>query len=54
MFAAWLITIFLFVICLYFTIVIINGLKEKDEHELVQLKIQFQNLDQKNELKQVI
>jgi len=40
MFVAWLISISLFFICIYSTIVIINGVKERDEYDLAMLQSQ--------------
>lgn len=41
MFVAWLITISVFLICIYATIVIIDGLKEKDQYDLAILQSQY-------------
>ena len=44
MFVAWLITISVFLICIYTTIVIIDGLKEKDQYDLAILHSQYKNI----------
>ncbi|WHY92161.1 hypothetical protein QNK12_01080 [Neobacillus cucumis] len=44
MFAAWLITISVFLICIYATNIIMNGLKEKDQYDLAILHSQLENL----------
>jgi hypothetical protein len=44
MFVAWLITISIFLICIYATFIIINGLKEKDQYDLANLQLQYKNL----------
>lgn len=43
MFVAWLMTISLFVICYYSTVTIMNGIKEKDQHDLALLHSQIEN-----------
>ncbi|MGG3467477.1 hypothetical protein ABES02_08310 [Neobacillus pocheonensis] len=56
MFVAWVITISLFLICSYATIVIINGLKDKEQAELAELDVQLQKITLNNPelMKQVI
>ncbi len=56
MFVAWFMTISLFLICIYSTYVIINGLKEKDAYDIVQLQSQFKNIAKTDHkiLKQVV
>ncbi|NHM30822.1 hypothetical protein [Neobacillus terrae] len=44
MFAAWLITIGLFFIGIYASMVIMNNLKEKDQLDLAILESQFKNI----------
>ncbi|TCN22743.1 hypothetical protein [Mesobacillus foraminis] len=44
MFVAWLITVSLFLICISATFIIINGLKEKDQYDLVVLHSQYKNI----------
>jgi hypothetical protein len=51
MIVAWLITIGLFLVCIYATTVIINGLKEKDQLELAELQSQLKNTVKKNDKK---
>ncbi|MDN3019612.1 hypothetical protein PH210_25945 [Paenibacillus sp. BSR1-1] len=41
MFVSWLIVISTFLICLYATVIIINGLKEKEQQELAELHTQL-------------
>lgn len=48
MFVAWLMTIGLFLICIYSTYVIINGQKEKDQYDLAILQTQFSDVVTKN------
>lgn len=56
MVVAWLITIAVFLICIYASTVIINGLKEKDQYDLAQLESQLKNKtkNDKKDLKLVI
>jgi len=56
MFVAWLITISLFFICIYSTVVIINGVKQKDKYDLAQLQTQLTKAPKKGreELKQAM
>ncbi|MEH7303055.1 MULTISPECIES: hypothetical protein [Neobacillus] len=51
MIVAWLITIGLFLVCIYATTVIINGLKEKDQLDLAELQSQLKNTAKKNDKK---
>jgi hypothetical protein len=51
MIVAWLITIGLFLVCIYATTVIINGLKEKDQLDLAELQSQLKNTVKKNDKK---
>jgi uncharacterized membrane protein len=55
MFVAWLITISVFLICIYSTYVIIEGIKEKDQNELAILKSQYKkiSIDEKSINKQI-
>jgi hypothetical protein len=43
MFVAWLMTISLFIICYFATVTIMNGIKEKDKHDLAILHSQIEN-----------
>lgn len=43
MFVAWLITISIFLLCIYATFIIINGLIEKDQFDLAILHSQYKN-----------
>ncbi|MEH7436726.1 hypothetical protein V7182_04450 [Neobacillus drentensis] len=57
MIVAWLITIGLFLVCIYATTVIINGLKEKDQLDLAELQSQLKNTAKnidKNDMKLAI
>ncbi|MDR6123582.1 uncharacterized membrane protein (DUF106 family) [Bacillus sp. SLBN-46] len=51
MIVAWLITIGLFLVCIYATTVIINGLEEKDQLDLAELQSQLKNTTKKNDKK---
>ena len=51
MLVAWLITIGLFLMCIYATTVIINGLKEKDQLDLAELQSQLKNTAKNNDKK---
>ena len=51
MIVAWLITIGLFLVCIYATTVIINGLKEKDQLDLDELQSQLKNTAKNNDKK---
>ncbi|MEW9052473.1 MAG: hypothetical protein AB2392_15035 [Neobacillus sp.] len=48
MFLAWLITIGIFLVCIYATFTIVNGLKEKDQKDLEILQSQYKNLTIQN------
>ncbi|WP_413299966.1 hypothetical protein AA0X95_17270 [Bacillus sp. 1P10SD] len=51
MIVAWLITIGLFLMCIYATMVIINGLKEKDQLDLAELQSQLKKITKNNDKK---
>lgn len=44
MFLAWLMTISLFLACIYTTIVIFDRLKERDASDLAQLQVQLEKM----------
>lgn len=50
MFVAWLITISVFLICIYASIVIIEGVKEKDQYDLAILNSQYKNIGLNNKV----
>lgn len=56
MFVAWFMTISIFLICLYATVTIIYGLKEKDQYDLAHLHAQMNNIakSDKEMIKQAI
>ncbi|MGG3560060.1 hypothetical protein ABES03_00160 [Neobacillus rhizosphaerae] len=51
MLVAWLITIGLFLMCIYATTVIINGLKEKDQLDIAELQSQLKKTAKNNDKK---